>query len=144
MYVFFVCLQNYYNHHLYGGQQFSPYMGHPSSGSTGMFHGFYPFYAQYNAAQSSNQAQAQVQAQHHQGFSFQYTAPPAAPLLQYPYLPHQQHFSSQQQFSSQQPSPPILSLPTSLALSLPSTSSPSSSTSTSGLISQFNLKLKTI
>ncbi|EOA27497.1 hypothetical protein CARUB_v10023635mg [Capsella rubella] len=109
---------NYYNHHLYGGQQFAPYMGHPSSGSTGMYHGFYPFYAQYNAAQSSNQAQAQ--AQHHQGYSFQYTtAPPPPPLLQYPYLPHQQ-----------QPPPPILSLPTSLALSLPSSSTSASAATT--------------
>ncbi|XP_056844164.1 uncharacterized protein LOC108806374 isoform X2 [Raphanus sativus] len=115
---------NYYNHHLYGGQQFSPYMGPPSSGSTGMFHGYYPYYPQYNPAQSSNQAQAQAQAHtHHQGFTFQYTAPPAPPLLQYPYLPHQQ-------FSSQPPPPPILSLPTSLALSLAS-SAPSSSSSAS-------------
>uniref|UniRef100_A0A1J3D4Q1 RNA-binding protein 38 n=1 Tax=Noccaea caerulescens TaxID=107243 RepID=A0A1J3D4Q1_NOCCA len=123
---------NYYNHHLYGGQQYSPYMGPPSSGgSTGMFHGYYPFYPQYNAAQSSNHAQAQAQAQahhqHHQGFNFQYTTPPpppAPPLLQYPpYLPHQQ-------FNSQPPPPPILSLPTSLALSLSSSAS-SSSTSTS-------------
>ncbi|KAF3582351.1 hypothetical protein DY000_02028335 [Brassica cretica] len=113
---------NYYNHHLYGGQQFSPYMGPPSSGSTGMFHGYYPYYPQYNPAQSSNQAPAQAQT-HHQGFSFQYTAPPAPPVLQYPYLPHQQ-------FSSQPPPPPILSLPTSLALSLAS-SAPSSSSSAS-------------
>ncbi|KAF8106964.1 hypothetical protein N665_0129s0033 [Sinapis alba] len=108
---------NYYNHHLYGGQQYSPYMGPPSSGSTGMFHGYYPYYPQYNPAQSSNQAQVQT---HHQGFSIQYTTPPA---LQYPYLPHQQ-------FSSQPPPPPILSLPTSLALSLAS-SAPSSSSSAS-------------
>ncbi|XP_024010810.1 probable RNA-binding protein ARP1 isoform X2 [Eutrema salsugineum] len=114
---------SYYNHHLYGGQQYSPYMGPPSSGSAGIFHGYYPFYGQYNAAQSSNQAQAQAHHQHHQGFSFQYTTPP--PLLQYPYMPHQQ-------FSSQPPPPPILSLPTSLALSLASSaSSSSSSTSTS-------------
>ncbi|XP_013631983.1 probable RNA-binding protein ARP1 isoform X2 [Brassica napus] len=113
---------NYYNHHLYGGQQFSPYMGPPSSGSTGMFHGYYPYYPQYNPAQSSNQAPAQAQT-HHQGFSFQYTTPPAPPVLQYPYLPHQQ-------FSSQPPPPPILSLPTSLALSLAS-SAPSSSSSAS-------------
>ncbi|CAF2304138.1 hypothetical protein BRARA_D02818 [Brassica rapa] len=113
---------NYYNHHLYGGQQYSPYMGPPSSGSTGMFHGYYPYYPQYNAAQSSNQAQAQT---HHHGFSFQYTATtPPPPLLQYPYLPHQQ-------FSSQPPPPPILSLPTSLALSLASSASSSSSLSTS-------------
>ncbi|CAN6822744.1 unnamed protein product [Brassica oleracea] len=111
---------NYYNHHLYGGQQFSPYMGPPSSGSTGMFHGYYPYYPQYTPAQSSNQPQAQT---HHQGFSFQYTTPPAPPVLQYPYLPHQQ-------FSSQPPPPPILSLPTSLALSLAS-SAPSSSSSAS-------------
>ncbi|CAH8387000.1 unnamed protein product [Eruca vesicaria subsp. sativa] len=112
---------NYYNHHLYGGgQHFSPYMGPPSSGSTGMFPGYYPYYPQYNPAQSSNQAQAQA---HHQGFSVQYTTPPAPPLLQYPYLPHQQ-------FNSQPPPPPILSLPTSLALSLAS-SAPSSSSSVS-------------
>ncbi|CAG7873587.1 unnamed protein product [Brassica rapa] len=113
---------NYYNHHLYGGQQFSPYMGPPTSGSTGMFHGYYPYYPQYNPAQSSNQAQAPAQT-HHQGFSFQYTTPPAPPVVHYPYLPHQQ-------FSSQPPPPPILSLPTSLALSLAS-SAPSSSSSAS-------------
>ncbi|KAG2244514.1 hypothetical protein Bca4012_034827 [Brassica carinata] len=113
---------NYYNHHLYGGQQFSPYMGPPpSSGSTGMFHGYYPYYPQYNPAQSSNHAQAQT---HHQGFSFQYTTPPAPPPLQFPYLPHQQ-------FSSQPPPPPILSLPSSLALSLASSAPPSSSSSAS-------------
>ncbi|KAJ0258169.1 hypothetical protein HA466_0070120 [Hirschfeldia incana] len=109
---------NYYNHHLWGGQQFSPYMGPPSSGSTGMFHGYYPYYPQYNPAQSSNHAHAQT---HHQGFSFQYTTPPP---MQYPYLP------PHQQLSSQPPPPPILSLPTSLALSLAS-SAPSSSSSAS-------------
>ncbi|KAJ4868830.1 RNA-binding (RRM/RBD/RNP motifs) family protein [Raphanus sativus] len=113
---------NYYNHQPYGGQQYSPYMGPPSSGSTGMFHGYYPYYPQYDPTQSSNHAQ--TPHQHHQGFSFQYTATTPPSLLQYPYLPHQQ-------FSSQPPPPPILSLPTSLALSLASSASSSSSLSTS-------------
>ncbi|CAN8285993.1 unnamed protein product [Cochlearia groenlandica] len=110
---------NYYN--LYGGQQYTPYIG-PSQ-STGMFHGYYPFYPhQYNAPQSSNNPQAQA---HHQGFTFQYTTPPTPPtMLQYPYLPPHHH---QQQFNSQPPPPPILSLPTSLALSLQYSSASSSS-----------------
>ncbi|KFK37443.1 hypothetical protein AALP_AA4G257500 [Arabis alpina] len=116
---------NYYNHQLYGGQQYTPYIG---PHSTGMVHGYYPYYAQYNAPQSSNQAQVQAH-QHHQGYTFQYTTtpPPAPPLLQYPpYLPHHQQF-----INSQPPPPPILSLPTSLALSLASSSSSSSTTTTS-------------
>ncbi|KAG4192057.1 hypothetical protein ERO13_A07G134000v2 [Gossypium hirsutum] len=61
---------NYYS--LYGGQQFSPYYTAGASMTPGMFHNFYPFYAQY--AQNS---------QAH-GFGVQYPQ-----MLQYPYLPQQ-------------------------------------------------------
>ncbi|MBA0674846.1 hypothetical protein Goari_016419 [Gossypium aridum] len=57
---------------LYGGQQFSPYYTAGASMTPGMFHNFYPFYAQY--AQNS---------QAH-GFGVQYPQ-----MLQYPYLPQQ-------------------------------------------------------
>ncbi|PPD88781.1 hypothetical protein GOBAR_DD14280 [Gossypium barbadense] len=62
--------QNYYS--LYGGQQFSPYYTAGASMTPGVFHNFYPFYAQY--AQNS---------QAH-GFGVQYPQ-----MLQYPYLPQQ-------------------------------------------------------
>ncbi|TYI73775.1 hypothetical protein E1A91_D07G153400v1 [Gossypium mustelinum] len=61
---------NYYS--LYGGQQFSPYYTAGASMTPGVFHNFYPFYAQY--AQNS---------QAH-GFGVQYPQ-----MLQYPYLPQQ-------------------------------------------------------
>ncbi|KAJ0054039.1 hypothetical protein Pint_00665 [Pistacia integerrima] len=83
---------NYYN--LYGGQQFSPYFTAGSSGTPGMFHNMYPFYAQY--AQSS-QAQAQ-------GFGVQYPQ-----MLQYPYVPQQYGTTG------------ILSLPSSMPVTTSST-----------------------
>ncbi|KAK8288844.1 hypothetical protein V6Z11_D07G148100 [Gossypium hirsutum] len=61
---------NYYS--LYGGQQFSPYYTAGASMTPGVFHNFYPFYAQY--AQNS---------QAH-GSGVQYPQ-----MLQYPYLPQQ-------------------------------------------------------
>lgn len=61
---------NYYS--LYGGQQFSPYCTAGASMTPGVFHNFYPFYAQY--AQNS---------QAH-GSGVQYPQ-----MLQYPYLPQQ-------------------------------------------------------
>ncbi|GKV13171.1 hypothetical protein SLEP1_g24227 [Rubroshorea leprosula] len=61
---------NYYG--LYGGQQLSPYYASGASGTPGIFHNFYPLYAQH--AQSS---------QGH-GFGVQYPQ-----MLQYPYLPQQ-------------------------------------------------------
>ncbi|XVF33084.1 hypothetical protein REPUB_Repub17cG0137700 [Reevesia pubescens] len=76
---------NYYS--LYGGQQFSPYYSTGTSVTPGMFHNFYPFYAQY--AQNS---------QAH-GFGVQYPQ-----MVQYPYLP--------QQYSSTG----ILSLPSSMPM----------------------------
>ncbi|WRX11246.1 RNA recognition motif domain - like 10 [Theobroma cacao] len=76
---------NYYS--LYGGQQFSPYYATGASVTPGMFHNFYPFYAQY--AQNS---------QAH-GFGVQYPQ-----MVQYPYLP--------QQYSSTG----ILSLPSSMPM----------------------------
>ncbi|CAH8367327.1 unnamed protein product [Eruca vesicaria subsp. sativa] len=96
---------NYYNHQLYGGQQYSPYMGPLPSG---MFHGYYPFYPhKYNPAQSSYQAHTQTQHL----------------VKQYPYLPREQ-------FIPHPPPPPVLSLPTSLALSLSSSSSTISTSAT--------------
>ncbi|KAF8413396.1 hypothetical protein HHK36_001377 [Tetracentron sinense] len=74
---------NFYN--VYGGQQFSPYYS-AASGTPGIFHNLYPFYAQY--AQSSQP----------QGLGIQYPQ-----MLQYPYLP--QHYTA----------PGILSLPASTA-----------------------------
>ncbi|XWS76814.1 hypothetical protein CRYUN_Cryun01aG0209700 [Craigia yunnanensis] len=76
---------NYYN--LYGGQQFSPYYTTGASVTPGMFHNFYPLYAQY------------VQNSHAHGFGVQYPQ-----MVQYPYLP--------QQFSSTG----ILSLPSSMPM----------------------------
>ncbi|XWS31981.1 hypothetical protein CRYUN_Cryun23aG0121400 [Craigia yunnanensis] len=81
---------NYYN--LYGGQQFSPYYTTWASVTPGMFHNFYPFYAQY--AQNS---------QAH-GFGVQYPQ-----MVQYPYLP--------QQYSSTG----ILSLPSSMPMAATTT-----------------------
>ncbi|KAF8379806.1 hypothetical protein HHK36_029255 [Tetracentron sinense] len=60
---------NYYN--VYGGQQFSPYYT-AASGTPGIFHNYYPFYAQ------SNQTQ---------GFGIQYPQ-----MAQYPYL--SQHYGA--------------------------------------------------
>ncbi|XVF22290.1 hypothetical protein REPUB_Repub12eG0160300 [Reevesia pubescens] len=77
---------NYYS--VYGGQQFSPYYTTGASSVTpGMFHSFFPYYAQY--AQNS---------QAH-GFGVQYPQ-----MVQYPYLP--------QQYSSTG----ILSLPSSMPM----------------------------
>ncbi|GLT71188.1 hypothetical protein SLA2020_432220 [Shorea laevis] len=76
---------NYYG--LYGGQQLSPYYASGASGTPGIFHNFYPLYAQH--AQSS---------QGH-GFGVQYPQ-----MLHYPYLP--------QQYSSAG----ILSLPSSIPM----------------------------
>ncbi|XWS35951.1 hypothetical protein CRYUN_Cryun20dG0040800 [Craigia yunnanensis] len=76
---------NYYS--LYGGQQFSPYYTTGASITPGMFHNYYPFYAQY--AQNSQAP----------GFGIQYPQ-----MLQYPYLP--------QQYSSTG----ILSLPSSMPM----------------------------
>ncbi|KAG4192056.1 hypothetical protein ERO13_A07G134000v2 [Gossypium hirsutum] len=85
---------NYYS--LYGGQQFSPYYTAGASMTPGMFHNFYPFYAQY--AQNS---------QAH-GFGVQYPQ-----MLQYPYLPQQGILS----LPSSMPSAitPTVSLPTNFA-----------------------------
>lgn len=77
---------NFYN--LYGGQQFSPYYTAGGASVTpGMFHNYYPFYAQY--AQNSQA----------QGFGVQYPQ-----MVQYPYMP--------QQYSSSG----ILSLPSSMSM----------------------------
>ncbi|KAA8520798.1 hypothetical protein F0562_014930 [Nyssa sinensis] len=61
---------NYYS--VYGGQQFSPYYTTGASGPPGIYHNFYPFYAQSG---------------HAHGFGVQYPQ-----MVQYPYLP--QHYSS--------------------------------------------------
>ncbi|XVF72945.1 hypothetical protein PTKIN_Ptkin12aG0161200 [Pterospermum kingtungense] len=81
---------NFYN--LYGGQQFSPYYTSGASVTPGMFHNFYPFYAQY--AQNS---------QAH-GFGVQYPQ-----MVQHPHLP--------QQYSSSG----ILSLPSSMPMAATTT-----------------------
>ncbi|KAE8660538.1 putative RNA-binding protein ARP1 [Hibiscus syriacus] len=73
---------NYYS--LHGGQQFSPYY---ATGTPGMFHNLYPFYAQHG---QNSQAH---------GFCVQYPQ-----MLQYPYLPHQYSSTG------------ILSLPSSLPM----------------------------
>ncbi|MBA0686012.1 hypothetical protein Goari_013642 [Gossypium aridum] len=64
---FNVVLQNYYS--LYGGQQISPYYTSGASITPGMFHNFFPLYAQNNQAH---------------GFGVQYPQ-----IVQYPYLPQQ-------------------------------------------------------
>ncbi|KAF5743879.1 RNA-binding family protein isoform 1 [Tripterygium wilfordii] len=93
---------NYYN--VYGGQQFSPYYTAGTSGAApGIFHNFYPLYAQH--AQSS---------QAH-GFGVQYPQ-----MVQYPYLP--QHYGS---------SSGILSLPSSLAMTTTGTGATTTSTTIS-------------
>ncbi|EXC13675.1 RNA-binding protein 38 [Morus notabilis] len=82
---------NYYG--VYGAQQFSPYLTNAGgSGATGMFHNFYPLYAQYT---QSSQAH---------GFNVQYPQ-----MVQYPYLPH--HYGSTG----------ILSLPSSMAMTTTTT-----------------------
>ncbi|XP_068634809.1 uncharacterized protein [Aristolochia californica] len=58
---------NYYN--VYGGSQFSPFY---TTSGPGIFHNFYPYYAQYP---QTSQAQGS-------GFGMQY-------LVQYPYVPQQ-------------------------------------------------------
>ncbi|XP_010267391.1 PREDICTED: RNA-binding protein 38-like isoform X1 [Nelumbo nucifera] len=82
---------NYYSVYGGGGQQFSPYYAATaaSPGAPGIFHNFYPFYAQYI---HSNQSQ---------GFGIQYPQ-----MVQYPYLP--QHYGG---------AGGVLSIPTSVAAS---------------------------
>ncbi|XP_022769761.1 RNA-binding protein 38-like [Durio zibethinus] len=58
---------NYYS--LYGGQQFSPYYTTEASVTPGMFHSFYPFYAQYAPNSQAH------------GFGVQYPQ-----MVHYPYL----------------------------------------------------------
>lgn len=82
---------NYYG--VYGAQQFSPYLTNAGgSGATGVFHNFYPLYAQYTQSSQGH------------GFNVQYPQ-----MVQYPYLP--QHYGSTG----------ILSLPSSMAMTTTTT-----------------------
>ncbi|KAB2003136.1 hypothetical protein ES319_D11G110600v1 [Gossypium barbadense] len=96
---------NYYS--LYGGQQISPYYTSGASITPGMFHNFFPLYAQNNQAH---------------GFGVQYPQ-----IVQYPYLPQQ--YSSTINLSLPS-SMPMAATTTETAATAATTSTPPSTTTT--------------
>ncbi|KAK5783654.1 hypothetical protein PVK06_038167 [Gossypium arboreum] len=97
---------NYYS--LYGGQQISPYYTSGASITPGMFHNFFPLYAQNNQAH---------------GFGVQYPQ-----IVQYPYLPQQ--YSSMIINLSLPSSMPMAATTTETVATAATTSTPPSTTTT--------------
>ncbi|KAB2056514.1 hypothetical protein ERO13_A11G100700v2 [Gossypium hirsutum] len=101
----FILWLNYYS--LYGGQQISPYYTSGASITPGMFHNFFPLYAQNNQAH---------------GFGVQYPQ-----IVQYPYLPQQ--YSSMINLSLPS-SMPMAATTTETVATAATTSTPPSTTTT--------------